>query len=134
MGDALRERRTAGVVEPLGAGGPIGAAAQRGVVVVQPVQVVAGDVGRRLGIAVLQKQGQQVERERQMVGRGGEMRGNLYLERRVHALQVARRIAQVQAALGAEGVARCGRPRLVERFHRQRRQRHAGQEHLVLQR
>ena len=70
MGDALRERRTAGVVEPLGAGGPIGAAAQRGVVVVQPVQVVAGDVGRRLGIAVLQKQGQQVERERQMVGRG----------------------------------------------------------------
>ena len=48
-------------VEPLGAGGPIGAAAQRGVVVVQPVQVVAGDVGRRLGIAVLQKQGQRLK-------------------------------------------------------------------------
>ena len=53
MSDALRERRTADVVEPLGAGGPIGAAAQHGIVVVQPVQVVAGDVGRRLRIACL---------------------------------------------------------------------------------
>ena len=107
MDDSLCERRATRAVEPLGAGGLFGAAGQGRVVVVQPVQVVAGDNGRRLGIAVLQKQGQQVERERQVVGRGGEARGNLYLERRVHALQVARRIAQVQAALDAEGVARC---------------------------
>ena len=74
----------------------------------------------------------QLAQKRQVVGHRRETLRNLHLKRFVERLHMARRIAQVQPSRSTELRARQRRPRLVERFHRHGRKRHARREHLAL--